>query len=66
MNLSGKAVLYWMQKLKIPIENLMIIVDDIHLDLGKLRLRDKGSDGGHNGLKAVSYTHLTLPTSDLV
>ncbi|MBK8079285.1 MAG: aminoacyl-tRNA hydrolase [Saprospiraceae bacterium] len=53
MNLSGKAVLYWMQKLKIPIENLMIIVDDIHLDLGKLRLRDKGSDGGHNGLKDI-------------
>ncbi|MBK8621738.1 MAG: aminoacyl-tRNA hydrolase [Saprospiraceae bacterium] len=53
MNLSGKAVQYWLQKLKIPIENLMVIVDDIHLDLGKLRLRDKGSDGGHNGLKDI-------------
>jgi PTH1 family peptidyl-tRNA hydrolase len=53
MNLSGKAVHYWMQKLKIPLENLLVIVDDIHLDLGKLRLRDKGSDGGHNGLKDI-------------
>jgi PTH1 family peptidyl-tRNA hydrolase len=53
MNLSGKAVHYWMQKLKIPVENLMVIVDDIHLDQGKLRLRDKGSDGGHNGLKDI-------------
>ncbi|MFZ1705506.1 MAG: aminoacyl-tRNA hydrolase [Saprospiraceae bacterium] len=53
MNLSGKAVNYWQQKLKIPIENLLVIVDDIHLDLGKLRLRNKGSDGGHNGLKDI-------------
>lgn len=53
MNLSGKSVSYWQQKLKIPIENLLIIVDDIHLDLGKCRLRDKGSDGGHNGLKDI-------------
>ncbi len=53
MNLSGKAVKYWLEKLKIPQENLMVLVDDIHLDVGKLRLRDKGSDGGHNGLKDI-------------
>ena len=53
MNLSGKSVKYWMDKHKIQPENLMVIVDDKNLDLGKLRLRDKGSDGGHNGLKDV-------------
>ena len=53
MNRSGKAVKYWMDKHKIQPENLMVIVDDIHLDLGKMRLRDKGSDGGHNGLKDI-------------
>lgn len=53
MNLSGKAVKYWVEKHKIQPENLMVIVDDMHLDIGKLRLRDKGSDGGHNGLKDI-------------
>lgn len=53
MNLSGKSMVYWMQKLKIPVENVLVVVDDIHLDLGKMRLRDKGSDGGHNGLKDI-------------
>ncbi len=53
MNLSGKAVKYWMEKYKILPENLMVLVDDIHLDLGIMRLRDKGSDGGHNGLKDI-------------
>lgn len=53
MNLSGKAVKYWMDKYKIQPENLLVIVDDLHLDLGKMRLRDKGSDGGHNGLKDI-------------
>ncbi len=53
MNLSGKSVKYWTDKHKIQPENLMVIVDDMHLDLGKLRLRDKGSDGGHNGLKDI-------------
>lgn len=53
MNLSGKAVKYWMEKYKIQPENLMVLVDDIHLDLGIMRLRDKGSDGGHNGLKDI-------------
>lgn len=53
MNLSGKAVSYWLQKEKIPIENLLVIVDDIALPLGSLRLRAGGSDGGHNGLKSI-------------
>ncbi|MEZ4911330.1 MAG: aminoacyl-tRNA hydrolase [Saprospiraceae bacterium] len=54
MNLSGKAVKYWMTKLKIDKENVLIVVDDIHLDLGATRMRDKGSDGGHNGLKDIN------------
>ncbi len=53
MNLSGKAVRYWLEKEKIPIENLLVIVDDINLPLGAIRLRSKGSDGGHNGLKNI-------------
>lgn len=53
MNLSGKAVRYWLDKEKIPIENLLIIVDDIALPLGTIRLRLTGSDGGHNGLKSI-------------
>ena len=51
MNLSGKSVLYWMEKEKIPIENVLIITDDINLPFGTIRLKTKGSDGGHNGLK---------------
>ena len=50
MNLSGKAVKYWMQKENIPIEKTLIIVDDVALPLGVLRIKSKGSDGGHNGL----------------
>lgn len=53
MNLSGKAVRYWKDKLNIPIENILVIVDDIALPLGKIRLRISGSDGGHNGLKSI-------------
>lgn len=53
MNLSGKAVRYWMQKHKVKIENVLIVVDDINIDFGKLRLRSKGAHGGHNGLKDV-------------
>jgi PTH1 family peptidyl-tRNA hydrolase len=53
MNLSGKAVKYWMDKENIPIENLMVIVDDKALPLSRLRIRPGGSDGGHNGLKSV-------------
>ena len=53
MNRSGKAVQYWMQKEKVKKENLLIVVDDLNLDFGKIRLRGKGSDGGHNGLKDI-------------
>lgn len=53
MNRSGKALNYWMQKLKIDKENVLVVVDDLHIDFGKLRLRSKGSDGGHNGLKDI-------------
>ncbi len=53
MNLSGNAVKYWMTKEKIPVENLMVIVDDIALPTGTLRLKAKGGDGGHNGLISI-------------
>ena len=53
MNLSGKAIRYWMQKEDIPRENLLVIVDDLALPLGAFRLRTKGSDGGHNGLISI-------------
>ena len=53
MNLSGNAVRYWMNKLEIPIENILVICDDINLPFGTLRLRKNGSDGGHNGLKNI-------------
>lgn len=56
MNLSGKAVNYWLQKEKIPIHQMMIITDDIALPLGTIRIRTKGSDGGHNGLKHIIET----------
>ncbi|NMH88930.1 aminoacyl-tRNA hydrolase [Flavivirga algicola] len=51
MNLSGKAILYWLTKEKIPLENLLVITDDLNLPFGSIRLKGKGSDGGHNGLK---------------
>lgn len=53
MNLSGKAVNYWMQQEKIPIEKLLVVTDDIALPYGKMRMKTKGSDGGHNGLKDI-------------
>lgn len=53
MNLSGKSVLHWLLKKKIPVKHLLVIVDDKNLDLGKIRLRGKGSDGGHNGLRDI-------------
>ena len=53
MNLSGKAVQYWLQAEKIPFENQLVITDDLALPFGTLRLRGKGSDGGHNGLKSI-------------
>lgn len=53
MNLSGKAVNYWMKELNIPKENILVIVDDVALPFGKLRMRAKGSSAGHNGLKNI-------------
>lgn len=53
MNLSGKSILYWLTKENIPLENLLVITDDINLPFGTIRLKTKGSDGGHNGLKDV-------------
>lgn len=53
MNLSGKAVKYWMDKEKVPLQHLLIVVDDLALGLEKLRLRPGGSDAGHNGLKSI-------------
>ena len=56
MNLSGKAIAYWLQALNIPRENLLVIVDEIALPFGTLRMRPKGSAGGHNGLKNIEAT----------
>ncbi len=56
MNLSGKAVKYWMDQEKIPLEHILIITDDINLPFGSIRLKAKGSDGGHNGLKDIQNT----------
>jgi len=65
MNLSGKAVQYWLQKEKIPIDRVLIISDDIALPFGKLRLKGKGSDGGHNGLKDIQQVLQTSSYSRL-
>ena len=54
MNLSGNAVRYWMQKLHLPLENLIVISDDINLPFGTLRMRPNGSSGGHNGLENIT------------
>lgn len=56
MNLSGKAVNYWMQHYGVPVENLLVITDDLALPFGKIRIRPGGSDGGHNGLKDIIAT----------
>ncbi|WP_395046449.1 aminoacyl-tRNA hydrolase [Flavobacterium sp.] len=53
MNLSGKAVQYWMEKEKIEKDNVLIITDDLNLSFGTIRIKPKGSDGGHNGLKSI-------------
>jgi peptidyl-tRNA hydrolase, PTH1 family len=63
MNLSGRAVQYWMQKEHIEIDKVLIVVDDLSLPLGKVRMRLKGSDAGHNGLKSI---HQILGTQDYV
>lgn len=61
MNLSGKAVNYWLQAEKINIQNLLVVTDDIALPFGSLRIKPKGSDGGHNGLKNIQ---LVMGTSE--
>jgi len=71
MNLSGKAVQYWMDKENIPLENLFVITDDLNLSFGTIRIKPKGSDGGHNGLKNINlvlntnqYTRFRFGISD--
>ena len=71
MNLSGKAVNYWIQNLKIKQENILIVLDDLALPFGQLRMRKKGSNGGHNGLKNIDeclgnneYCRLRVGISD--
>lgn len=59
MNLSGTAVRYWLQKENIPTANLLVLVDDLALPFGTLRLRGKGSEGGHNGLRNIQDCLLT-------
>ena len=59
MNLSGQAVRYWAQQEKIPVEHLLVIVDDLSLRVGKIRMRGSGSDGGHNGLKNIASCMMT-------
>ncbi|MEX1241741.1 MAG: aminoacyl-tRNA hydrolase [Cyclobacteriaceae bacterium] len=56
MNLSGKAIAYWLQALAVPRENLLVVVDDVALPFGTLRMRTKGSAAGHNGLKNIEET----------
>ncbi|HXC03677.1 MAG TPA: aminoacyl-tRNA hydrolase [Bacteroidia bacterium] len=56
MNLSGKAINYWMQAEKIHLENVLVVTDDLALPFGTLRMKTKGSDGGHNGLKSIQET----------
>jgi len=56
MNLSGKSVRYWLEEEKIPLENLVVVVDELALPVGHVRLKLKGSDGGHNGLKDIQAT----------
>lgn len=54
MNLSGKAVRYWMNELEIKVDSIFVLVDDLAIDFGKLRIRGNGSDAGHNGLKNIN------------
>jgi peptidyl-tRNA hydrolase, PTH1 family len=71
MNLSGKAVQYWLGQEKIPLENMLVITDDFNLPFGSIRIKTKGSDGGHNGLKdiqaklqTVNYNRFRFGISD--
>lgn len=63
MNLSGKAIKFWMDKENIPVENVLVITDDLNLPFGTIRIKPKGSDGGHNGLKSIQQTlgHANYP-----
>jgi PTH1 family peptidyl-tRNA hydrolase len=65
MNLSGRSVQYWMQKENIPVENVLILVDDLALPIGKIRVRSKGGDAGHNGLKSIQQIICTNEYSRL-
>jgi PTH1 family peptidyl-tRNA hydrolase len=65
MNLSGRSVHYWMQKENIPVENVLILVDDLALPIGKIRVRSKGGDAGHNGLKSIQQIICTNEYSRL-
>ncbi len=65
MNLSGKAVSYWLKKEKVPLENLLIVCDDIAIPFGTLRLKTRGSDGGHNGLANIGEMLETFSFSRL-
>ena len=56
MNLSGNAVRYWLQRLNLPLENLIVVCDDLNLPFGTTRMRQRGSDGGHNGLENIIWT----------
>lgn len=60
MNLSGKAVKYWLDTEKIPVENLLVVTDDLNIPFGTIRLKGKGSDGGHNGLKNIQQVMNTV------
>lgn len=71
MNLSGKSVQYWIDKKNIPLENVLVITDDLNLPFGTIRIKPKGSDGGHNGLKNINlilntnaYTRFRFGISD--
>ena len=71
MNLSGKALQYWVDKENIPLENVLVITDDLNLSFGTIRIKPKGSDGGHNGLKNINlilntqnYTRFRFGISD--
>lgn len=59
MNLSGKAVKYWVEKERIEVANILVIVDEVSLPLDKIRIRPSGSDGGHNGLKSIEEALMT-------
>lgn len=65
MNLSGNAIRYWLQKEGIPVENLLVVLDDLSLPFGSLRLKPKGGDAGHNGLKHIQETLGTTAYSRL-